>query len=359
MKLPVMPPVLPMLSEAADEIPAGDYLYEPKWDGFRALVFRDGDEIQIDSRNQRPLGRYFPELESGLRAALPPRIVVDGEIVIAGERGLDFELLQLRLHPAKSRVEKLARETPAHLAVFDLLALGDDDLREWPLHRRRAKLEELFADAAPPVVLTPATTDLAVARDWFQRFEGAGFDGVIAKPRGLAYVAGERVMTKIKHQRTADCVVGGFREGKDGKGIASLLLGLYDGDGRLHHVGVASGFAAALRKQIAAKLAPYRERGRDDHPWLKEWGIEVAPDARIPGGPSRWTGDRDLAWEAVRAELVVEVAYDHLQGDRFRHATRFVRWRDDREPASCRYDQLDTAAPAELTQLLTWRSSAM
>jgi ATP-dependent DNA ligase len=353
--LPVQPPIEPMLAKLAHEVPEGGYLYEPKWDGFRAIVFRDGDELQIDSRNQRPLGRYFPELVAGLRDALPPRIVVDGEIVIAGDRGLDFDALQLRLHPAKSRVDKLANEMPAQLVAFDLLALGDDDLRSWPQERRRAALEHALAAAPPPVHVTPATTDPAVARDWFVRFEGAGLDGVVAKRLDQPYVAGERVMTKVKHARTADCVVGGFRFGKDGRGLASLLLGLYDGDGQLHSVGVASGFAAKLRKEIEAVVAPYRDRAAQGHPWIVGDPESVEGVYRIPGGPSRWTGDRDLSWEPLRIELVAEVAYDHLQGDRFRHATRWVRWRPDRDPASCRYDQLDRPVPAELAALLAPR----
>jgi len=355
MKLPVMPPVNPMLAQLADAIPEGDYQYEPKWDGFRAVVFRDGDEITIESRHDRPLGRYFPELVTSLKARLPERIVVDGEIVIAGPSGLDFEALQLRLHPAASRIAKLARETPARLVAFDILALGDDDLQPWPLRRRRAALEEALGqdDGAP--LITPATTDLERARDWFRRFEGAGFDGILAKPLDLPYVAGERVMIKVKHQRTADCVVGGFRFGKDGRGLASLLLGLYDDHGVLHSVGVASGFSAAQRQQIATELAPYRDNARAGHPWISD---ELqAGDQRLPGGPSRWTGDRDLAWEAVRPELVAEVAYDHMQGTRFRHATRFLRWRPDRIPSSCTYAQLEVAPPAELAEMFALRAT--
>ena len=348
-----MPPVSPMLAELTHTIPEGDLQYEPKWDGFRAIVFRDGDELVIGSRNGRPLERYFPELVTALREQLPPRIVLDGEIVIAGERGLDFELLQLRLHPARSRIDKLAKETPAHLVGFDLLALGDEDLRPLPLARRRALLEEALAGARSPVHLTPASADPAVARDWFTRFEGAGLDGILAKPRGGPYVEGERTMIKVKHTRTADCVVGGFRYGKDGKGLASLLLGLFDDEGKLHFVGVASGMAAKLRRELEATLAPYREGGGTDHPWVTGWtGADVPDFQRIPGGNSRWSADRDLSWEPVRPERVAEVAYDHLQGTRFRHATRFVRWRPDRTPDSCRYDQLEKVPPAELGMLL-------
>jgi ATP-dependent DNA ligase len=348
MNLPVMPPIEPMLAQLAHEVPEGDFLYEPKWDGFRALVFRDGDELKIMSRNDRPLDRYFPELVESLRDRLPPRVVLDGEIVIVGERGLDFDALQLRLHPAKTRVAMLARESPSQLVAFDVLALGDEDLRSRPQRERRAALEQLLAGATPPLHLTPATTDAALARAWFTRFEGAGFDGVMAKPRDQPYAEGERVMIKVKHTRTADVVVGGYRLGKDGKGIASLMLGLYDGEGTLHSVGVASGFAAAARKQLAVAVAPYEEGAAEGHPWNCDGGPE---SQRKPGGQSRWTGDKDLTWTARRPELVAEVAYDHLQGTRFRHATRFVRWRPDREAKSCTYSQLEVAPPAELADI--------
>jgi ATP-dependent DNA ligase len=345
-----MPPLEPMLAQLAHEVPEGDFQYEPKWDGFRALVFKDGGEMKILSRNDRPLDRYFPEVVSGIAPQLPERVVLDGEIVIVGERGLDFDALQLRLHPARSRIEMLARESPAHFVAFDVLARGDEDLRSWPLERRRAALEAMLAGARPPLHLTPASTDPAVARDWFSRFEGAGFDGILAKPRAQPYVEGERVMTKVKHARTADVVVGGYRLGKDGKGIASLMLGLYDGEGVLHSVGVASGFAAALRKQLAKDLAPYEENAAVGHPW--NW--DGSPESqRKPGGQSRWTGDRDLSWNAVRPELVAEVAYDHLQGPRFRHATRFVRWRPDRDARSCTYDQLEVVPPQELAEIFS------
>jgi ATP-dependent DNA ligase len=342
-----------MLAKLSDTVPEGAFQYEPKWDGFRALVFRDGDSVVVRSRNDRPLERYFPELVEALRRELPPRIVLDGEIVIATDKGLDFEALQLRLHPAKSRVEMLAKQTPSHFVAFDLLALGDEDLRTLAQAQRRERLEAALRDARPPVHITPATRDPAVARDWFTRFEGAGFDGVLAKPLDGAYVEDQRVMVKVKHARTADCVVAGFRFGKDGKGLASLLLGLYDDAGKLHHVGVASGFAAKLRKEIAATLEPLRLTDVKEHPW-GEWAAFAASDAppsRMPGGQSRWTGDKDLSWEAVRPDLVAEVAYDHMQGDRFRHAARFVRWRPDRDARSCSYAQLDTAPPAELRDL--------
>jgi ATP-dependent DNA ligase len=346
MNLPVLPPIEPMLAELSHEVPEGDFQYEPKWDGFRALVFRDGAAVKILSRNDRPLDRYFPEVVAAMQQ-LPPRVVLDGEIVIMGERGLDFDCLQLRLHPAKSRIDKLAAELPARFVAFDILALGDEDLRPRPQVERRAALEGL--GLAPPLHVTPVTMDPAVARDWFQRFEGAGFDGVMAKPRQLPYTEGARVMTKVKHTRTADCVVGGYRTGKDGKGLASLMLGLYDDAGVLHSVGVASGFAAPLRKQLAAHVAPYETDAAAGHPW--NWGGDSDESQRKPGGQSRWTGDKDLTWNALRPELVAEVTYDHLQGTRFRHATRFVRWRPDREARSCTYSQLEKVAPAELAAI--------
>jgi ATP-dependent DNA ligase len=343
-----------MLAQVVDEIPEGDWLYEPKWDGFRALLFRDGPELELHSRSQRPLGRYFPELLSALPARLPRRVVLDGEIVIAGARGLDFDALLLRLHPAASRVERLAHESPASFVAFDVLAHGARDLRGWPLRRRRAELERLLRDAEPPLLLSPASTDAAAARRWFERFEGAGLDGVIAKPLDGAYRPGERVMAKIKHRRSADCVVAGYRAGEDGQPV-SLLLGLYDGERRLHFAGVATGFSRTRRGELAAALRGLRRGARAGHPWL-------APGAddrqRIPGGPSRWSGSRSLDWEPLRPERVVEVAYDHLQGDRFRHATRFLRWRPDRTPESCTYAQLEVAPPAELRALFARRAAS-
>ena len=354
MSLPVSQPVSPMLAKLARALPTTDgFLFEPKWDGFRAIVFRDGDDIELGSRNERPLTRYFPELVESLRSNLPARCVVDGEIVIATDTGLEFDLLSLRIHPAASRIAKLAAETPASFVAFDLLAEGDDDLRERPFRERRERLEHLMADAAPPVLITPATTDRALAEEWFERFEGAGLDGVVAKPLDGAYLEGKRTMQKVKHQRTADCVVGGYREHKDG-GVGSLLLGLFDDAGVLHHVGVASSFAAPLRAQLLEELAPYREGALDDHPW-RGWAEADADAAasgqRRPGAQSRWTGGKDLSWEPVRAERVAEVAYEHLQGDRFRHTARFARWRPDREPASCTYAQLDVPVPMELREI--------
>ena len=350
MRLPVLPPVSPMLATLARELPDGaGYSYEPKWDGFRCIVFRDGEELELGSRNERPLNRYFPEILDPLRAALPARAVVDGELVIATPHGLDFDLLSLRIHPAASRVAKLAAETPSSFVAFDLLADGDEDLRERPFAERRDRLERVVSNA-PPVHVTPATTDLAVAARWFDEFEGAGLDGVVAKPLDAPYRAGERTMVKVKHQRTADCVVAGYRTHKDGRGVGSLLLGLYDDDGNLHHVGVASSFAAPLRARLADEVAPYRDDALADHPW-REWGGVEAGATRMPGAPSRWNASKDLSWEALRPELVAEVAYEHLQGDRFRHNARFVRWRPDRDPRSCTYDQLETPVPVELRQV--------
>jgi ATP-dependent DNA ligase len=360
MGYPIEPPVSPMLAKLVRELPgasaksSGEYLYEPKWDGFRAIVFRDGDDIEIGSRNERPLTRYFPELPDALRANLPERCVVDGEIVIATDHGLEFDLLSLRIHPAASRVAMLASETPASFVAFDLLADGEGDLRARPFRERRARLEQALARSAPPVLLTPATTDRALADQWFERFEGAGLDGVVAKPLDGRYEEGKRTMLKVKHLRTADCVVAGFRFHKDGVGVGSLLLGLYDEEGTLHHVGVASSFSAAARVELLADLEPHRTDALDGHPW-QSWAEADAESAttgqRRPGAQSRWTGGKDLSWEPLRVELVAEVAYEHLQGDRFRHTARFVRWRPDREPTSCTYAQLDVPVPMELREI--------
>ena len=343
-----------MLSKAAPGLPDGDgWLFEPKWDGFRAIVFRDGDEVVLQSRDLKPLGRYFPELAAPIRAALPARCVVDGEIVIAGAKGLDFDALLLRIHPAASRVAMLAESSPASLVVWDLLALGDDDLRATPLAERRARLEAELAGVTPPVHLSPSTRDRAVAADWFARFEGAGLDGVMAKRDADGYQPGKRAMLKIKHKRTADCVVAGFRWHKDGKGtmVGSLLLGLYDDKGTLHHLGIASSFTVARRKELVEELAPLREGALEGHPW-KEWRLE--PDGkRMPGATSRWNRGKDLSWEPLRIERVAEVSYDHLQGDRFRHGTHFERWRPDKAPGDCRYDQLEETPAFELSQIFT------
>ncbi len=356
-RLPFDPPIEPMLAKPADALPEGDgWLFEPKWDGFRALIFRDGDETLIQSRDLKPLDRYFPELDTPLRASLPNRCVVDGEVVIAGDGGLDFEALLLRIHPAASRVKMLAEQSPASFVAWDLLAIDDEDLRSTPQGERRARLEAALQDlATPPVLLTPATTDRALAVDWFDRFEGAGLDGVIAKRIDGTYKPGKRAMIKVKHQRTADCAVAGFRWHKNGPGthIGSLLLGLFDDAGTLHHVGVTSSFSWDRRAALAEELAPLRKDALEGHPWGEwaEWAAMGAADAsgrRLPGATSRWNRGKDLSWEPLRLERVAEVAYDHLQGDRFRHATTFKRWRADKQPADCRYDQLEETAAYEL-----------
>jgi ATP-dependent DNA ligase len=420
-----MPPVAPMLAKSTDAVPEGDgWQFEPKWDGFRCIVFRDGPEIELGSRNERPLTRYFPELATALLRELPERCVVDGEIVVATAGGLDFDALQQRIHPAESRVNRLALETPASFVAFDLLALGDDDLMGLPLAERRARLEQALAPARPPVHLTPVTSDRATAQDWFVRFEGAGLDGVMAKDLTGPYVPDKRTQLKVKHKRTADCVVAGYRVHKSGDGIGSLLLGLYDDDGALHHMGVATSFTAARRKELVAEVAPYERDALADHPW-RDWGearaaggdgeaadgsrmpgspnrwnatkdmswtalrtelvAEVAPyeadalaehpwrdwggaekrgsgaekreggvegDAtRMPGSPNRWNATKDMSWTALRTELVAEVAYEHVQSGRFRHATRLVRFRPDRDPRTCTFAQLEQVAPYELHRI--------
>lgn len=350
---PLAPPIEPMLANAAPAIPDGAFLYEPKWDGFRALVFRGRDgAVFIQSRDLKPLDRYFPELHAALAAGLPDGVVVDGEIVIATPRGLDFDALQMRLHPAASRVAKLAREIPASFVAFDLLARDGEDVRARPQHERRALLESLLAGVAPPLHLTPVTRDAALAMDWLGRFEGAGLDGVVAKPLDAPYQPGVRAMTKIKHVRSADCVVAGFRWHKQGPGthVGSLLLGLYDDRGRLQHVGVTSAFTMATRQALAAELAPLRAHALDDHPW-REWASVGEPTSRMPGGQSRWSAGKDLSWEPLRPERVCEVKYDHMQGDRFRHAAIFLRWRADKRPTDCRYDQLEITTPYELSKV--------
>src|SRR5881628_3486570 len=343
-----------MLSSAADALPEGDgWLFEPKWDGFRTLVFRDDSEILLQSRDEKPMNRYFPELVEPLAAALPERCVLDGEIVIVGAGGLDFEALLLRIHPAASRVKLLAEETPASYVAWDLLALGDEDLREQPLEARRTQLERVLGKQ---VYLSPATRDRALAEDWFKRFEGAGLDGVMAKRLDAPYRAGERTMIKVKHTRTADCVVAGFRWHKNSTGtmVGSLLLGLYDDEGTLHHVGVTAAFTNAVRKQLVAELAPLRRSARESHPW-RDWA-EAQSEAnatgqRLPGASSRWNRGKDLSWEPLRPEPVCEVAYDHMQGTRFRHAAQFVRWRPDKRPQDCRYDQLEVTPAYELERV--------
>ncbi len=347
----VAPPVEPMLAKLADEVPEGDFLYEPKWDGFRALVFRSADDLFIQSRDLRPLNRYFPELQAELETALPTGCVLDGEIVIVGPSGLDFDALQLRLHPAESRVQKLAREMPASFVAFDALAIDNTDLRQQPQQVRRNALEDLLRDARPPLYLTPMTRDRVRALRWLREFEGAGLDGVIAKPAQLAYQPGKRALVKVKHVRTADCVVAGFRWHKSGKdAVGSLLLGLYDERGQLHHVGVTSAFTMAMRRQLVSELAPLRRDALQGHPW-RDWANAADDATRMPGAQSRWSAGKDLSWEPLRIERVCEVKYDHLQGDRFRHATQFVRWRPDKQPRDCRYDQLEVTTPYELAKI--------
>jgi ATP-dependent DNA ligase len=351
MTLVVKPPVSPMLAKLTRELPTGEgWAYEPKWDGFRCIVFRDGDEVELGSRNERPLTRYFPEILGPLRESLPPQAVVDGELVIATEGGLDFDMLSQRIHPAESRVNKLASEAPSSFVAFDLLAVGDDDLRPHPFSERRARLKEILKSAAPSVHLTPLTTDPAVAEQWFERFEGAGLDGVVAKRLDDPYQEDKRTMAKVKHLRTADCVVAGYRTHKDGVGVGSLLLGLYDESGDLHHVGVASSFAAPMRQQLKEEVAPLETDALVDHPW-RDWADAQENTGRMPGAGNRWNAKKDMSWKPLRPERVAEVAYEHLQGDRFRHTARFQRWRPDRDPASCTYAQLESPVPIELKEV--------
>ena len=350
-----------MLAKAVDTLPGGgDFLYEPKWDGFRAIVFRgmDGNkaEVFIQSRDLRPFDRYFPDLHDAFLKALPPGCVLDGEIIIATKDGLDFDALQLRLHPAESRVAMLSKSMPASFVAFDLLAADGKDLRAQPLHERRRQLERLLKRVREPIHVTAATRERTRAEDWLQRFEGAGLDGVIAKPINLTYMPDKRVMFKVKHQRTADCVVAGFRWHKSGRdAVGSLLLGLYDADGDLHHVGVTSAFTMATRKALVKELEPLRKDALKNHPW-KAWGGAEAGDVRMPGGQSRWSAGKDLSWEPLRIERVCEVKYDHMQGDRFRHAATFLRWRSDKAPSDCRYEQLEVTTPYELQRIFKVKS---
>jgi ATP-dependent DNA ligase len=348
----IAPPIEPMLAKLTEELPVeGGLLYEPKWDGFRAIVFRGESDLFIQSRDLRPLDRYFPELHEALLDRLPAGCVVDGEIVIATPHGLDFDALQMRLHPAASRVAKLAAETPASFVAFDLLAVAGRDVRPDPQKKRRTELERLLGGAQAPLYLTPMTRDPNVARDWLARFEGAGLDGVIAKPETAVYQPGKRAMFKVKHARTADCVVAGFRWHKSGNDlVGSLLLGLYDESGRLQHVGVTSSFTMEKRRQLAQELAPLRKNALDHHPW-RGWADAAAESDRMPGGHSRWSAGKDLSWEPLRVERVCEVKYDHMQGRRFRHATTFLRWRPDKPPADCTYEQLEVTTPYELSKI--------
>lgn len=363
MNLPLTPPLLPMLATRVSELPPGDqWIFEPKWDGFRALIFRDGEEILIQSRDEKPLERYFPELVEALEEQLPARCVLDGEIVIAREGALDFEALQLRLHPAASRVSLLAREIPASIVFFDVLAIDDRDLRLLPFHERRAALEKLLAHVRTPLHVTPATRDRSLATDWFRRFEGAGLDGVVAKAENGVYESNKRVMLKVKHERECDCVVAGFRwhKGSQETAVGSLLLGLYDDSGKLQHVGVCASFTAATRRELVDFLAPYRVNAVEHHPW-KEWA-EWQPGAdggaqRRPGAGNRWNTGKDMSWVPLRPELVVEVAYDHMQGSRFRHTAQFRRWRPDKRPRDCTFDQLEVVPPHELADLFEHHSS--
>jgi len=343
-----------MLAKLAEDLPSGGgFLYEPKWDGFRAIVFRSESDVFIQSRDLRPLDRYFPEVHAALRAQLPAGCIVDGEIVIATPKGLDFDALQLRLHPAASRVAKLAETTPASFVAFDVIAVEGRDVRGVKQGERRVLLERTLVKVKAPVHVTPMTRDPAVAREWLSRFEGAGLDGVIAKPEQGTYEPGKRAMIKIKHSRTADCVAAGFRWHKNGKNelVGSLLLGLYDDGGTLHHVGVTSAFTMAKRKQLALELAPLREHALDGHPWRAWAEADGSDSTRMPGGQSRWSAGKDLSWEPLRIERVCEVKYDHLQRDRFRHATIFLRWRADKRPHDCRYDQLEVTTPFELEKV--------
>ena len=345
-------PLEPMLAKRVDTLPEGAWMYEPKWDGFRVIVFRDGDNVLLQSRDLKPLNRYFPELMEPLKAQLPEQCVLDGEIVIARDGALDFDLLSLRVHPAASRVKMLSETMPAAVVFFDLLAVGDEHLLGLGFAERRARLGSVLAGVAAPLHLTPATTDLAVAADWFGRFEGAGLDGVMCKSVNSVYAVGKRTMLKVKHERDCDCVVAGFRWHKDGPGtlVGSLLLGLFDDAGALQHVGVCSSFTAAKRKELVTLLEPYMEGALEGHPWAG-WAGAGADAQRMPGGKSRWTGTKDLSWVAVRPELVAEVAYEHMQGDRFRHMAHFRRWRADKPPRECTYAQLETVAAAELREI--------
>jgi ATP-dependent DNA ligase len=348
-ELPFSHPVKPMLAKARAALPKGEgWLYEPKWDGFRCLIFRSGDELYLQSRDSKPLLRYFPELRDPLLAALPERAVVDGELVLRGSAGLDFDQLQQRIHPAKSRVDKLASQTPASVVLWDLIAMDDDDLRLRPFADRRAMLERYVAQESP-VHLTPITADRDIATDWFERFEGAGLDGVIAKPAADPYQPGKRAMLKIKHERTLDCAVAGFRWHKSGGVIGSLILGLFDGEGRFHQLGVAASFTAKRRVELVAELEPLRENAMEGHPW-QEWA-ENSENERRPGVVSRWSGGRSLRWEPLRMERVAEVKYNHLASGRFRHPVQFKRWRFDKAPRDCTYDQLEVIPPIELDRI--------
>ncbi|HEX7187351.1 MAG TPA: ATP-dependent DNA ligase [Actinomycetes bacterium] len=356
MQLPLSPPLGPMLAKSVKAIPqgdaAGDYLYEPKWDGFRCIAFRDGDEVELSSRGEKPLTRYFPEVVTALKANLPDRCVVDGEVVIATGDRLDFDALLQRIHPAKSRVDRLAEETPASFVAFDLLAVDDESLLATPFGDRRDRLVQLLSGAKPPVFVTPSTDDIEMARQWFAVFEGAGLDGVVAKKAADGYQPDVRAMYKIKHERTADCVVAGYRWHKSGPVVGSLLLGLYADDGTLQHVGVSASFTMARRQELVEELAPHAVDDLTDHPW-REWAEADAHEkGRLPGAVSRWNAKKDLSWVPLKPELVVEVAYDHMEGTRFRHTAQWRRWRPDRTPESCTYEQIDRPVRFDLADIL-------
>jgi ATP-dependent DNA ligase len=356
MDLPVQPPVKPMLAKAATKVPVGEGLfYEPKWDGFRCIVFRDGDEVELGSRNERPLTRYFPEVVAAVKANLPERCVVDGEIIVPQGDRLHFESLLQRIHPAESRITLLAEQTPASFVAFDLLALGDESLLDVPFAERQARLRTALAGAHAPVYVSGITQDPATAQRWFDTFEGAGLDGVVAKAPDLPYGPDQRLMTKVKHVRTADCVVAGFRWHKSGPIVGSLLLGLYNDAGDLQHIGVAASFPMARRAELVEELAPYRANALDGHPW-QDWANaqvdENGAEHRMPGAVSRWNAGKDLSWVPLRPELVVEIKYDQLEGRRLRHTGHFLRWRPDRDASSCTYDQLDVPVRYDLGEVL-------
>jgi ATP-dependent DNA ligase len=353
MKLPLAPPLGPMLAKSVKGIPEGDYLYEPKWDGFRCIAFRDGDEVELSSRGEKPLTRYFPEVVAALQANLPQRCVVDGEVVIITDDQLDFEALLQRIHPAKSRVDLLAEQTPASFVAFDLLALDDESLLQTPFGQRRERLTTALADVEPPVHVTPGTDDLATAQQWFEVFEGAGLDGVVAKKLDGAYQPDVRAMYKIKHERTADCVVAGYRWHKSGGVVGSLLLGLYADDGSLQHVGVSASFPMKRRAELVEELEPYAVEDLSDHPWRAWAEADAQAAGRLPGAVSRWNAKKDLSWVPLRPDLVVEVAYDHMEGTRFRHTAQWRRWRPDRTPRSCTYEQLERPVRFDLASILS------
>ncbi|HEX6499771.1 MAG TPA: ATP-dependent DNA ligase [Micromonosporaceae bacterium] len=355
MDLPINPPIEPMLATSVPELPVADAMtYEPKWDGFRCIAFRDGDEVELASRGGKTLTRYFPEVVDEVLAQLPPRCAVDGELVVIRRDTptprLDFDQLGQRIHPAASRVRMLAEQTPASFVAFDLLCLDDESLVEEPFAKRRERLESALSAVRAPVYLTPTTRDVDTARQWFQIFEGAGLDGVVAKPADIRYAPGKRVMYKVKHARTADCVVAGFRWHKSGPVVGSLLLGLYDEHGALRHVGVCAAFSAARRRELLDEIAAYRMESIAGHPWAA-WATDPESN-RMPGAPSRWSGKKDLSWEPLRPELVVEVGYDAMEGDRFRHTAQFKRWRPDRDPRSCTYEQLERPLRFDVDEVL-------